>query len=109
MYVKRDADERIVLVSVQRSDDCSEYVVADAAELRAFVAGGKGADDLCYMRKSDLDFVRVLEDVVALLVDKGVISFADLPKEAQAKFSERQSMRRRMKNEEPAKDDQDIG
>ena len=44
------------------------------------------------------DFVRVLEDVVQLLVDKGVILFTDLPESAQEKMLYRQRLRSSIKN-----------
>ena len=42
------------------------------------------------------DFVRVLQDVVQLLVDKGVILFTDLPESAQEKMLYRQRLRSKM-------------
>jgi BMFP domain-containing protein YqiC len=45
-------------------------------------------------KDSDLAFVRVLEDVIELLMDKGVITFMELPEAAQQKVIERQSLRR---------------
>jgi hypothetical protein len=42
---------------------------------------------------TDLEFVRVLEDVVQLLIDKGVILFTDLPDSAQQKIMLRQQLR----------------
>lgn len=39
--------------------------------------------------------MRVLEDVINVLMDKGVISFTDLPEPAQQKLLERQSLRKR--------------
>ena len=44
------------------------------------------------------DFVRVLEDVVQLLVDKGIILFTDLPESAQDKMLYRQKLRSSMKD-----------
>ena len=46
-----------------------------------------------FLASSDLDLVRVLEDLVDLLVDKGVIRFTDLPGSAQAKLMNRKSAR----------------
>ncbi|MFC4975307.1 hypothetical protein ACFPTY_12615 [Halomonas beimenensis] len=48
------------------------------------------------MTRSDLDFVRVLEDVIHLLMDKGVIRFTDLPDAARDKLIARQSLRSRI-------------
>lgn len=42
---------------------------------------------------SDLSFVRVLEDLIAVLVAKGVIMLTDLPEAAREKLLERQEAR----------------
>lgn len=41
------------------------------------------------LRHSDLDLVRVLEDVVNVLVERGVIRYTDLPEAARRKLDER--------------------
>lgn len=94
MYVKRDADDRIVQVRTEAGDDCREYLASGDAELLAFVGAAApphGGHRL--MRDSDLEFVRVLEDVVGVLIDKNLIRFTDLPNNAQRKLSERHFMR----------------
>lgn len=93
MYVKRDITGQITLVSAQASGDCDEYVAPDNPELRQFVQVNEDDHHHQRMRESDLDFVRVLEDVIGLLIEKDVIRFTDLPKIAQEKLSERQTMR----------------
>ncbi len=41
------------------------------------------------LRQSDLDIIRVLEDVVHILVERGIISFTDLPEAARIKLDQR--------------------
>lgn len=48
--------------------------------------------------ESDADLARVTEDLVNLLVQKGVILFTDLPPGAQAKLLARQQTRANMVN-----------
>jgi hypothetical protein len=45
---------------------------------------------------TDQDFIRVLEDLVEVLIGKGVILFTDLPVSAQEKMMQRQRMRSQM-------------
>jgi hypothetical protein len=52
--------------------------------------------------KMDADLVRVLEDLVHVLIDKGVIALTDLPDHAQAKLLERKSFRDRVARERAA-------
>ncbi|GGX90309.1 hypothetical protein GCM10007160_17200 [Litchfieldella qijiaojingensis] len=95
MYIKRDEQGRIELVSKTMTPDCRESLAADSPELLAFL--GRDQDrQLQELRNSDLEFVRVLEDVIELLMDKGIISFTDLPDAAREKLMVRQSLRRRV-------------
>ena len=96
MYIKRDDEGRIELVSRVETSACSEYLTADSSELLAFLMEDEANRGHGHFQASDLAFVRVLEDVIELLMDKGVISFTDLPEPAQEKVMERQSLRRRL-------------
>ena len=50
------------------------------------------------LNQSDASFVRVLEDVVDVLIDRGVIQFTDLPQAAQSKLMLRRQTRARLQN-----------
>ncbi|WP_228716778.1 tryptophan synthase subunit beta like protein [Billgrantia pellis] len=88
--------------------ECQEFVAANSPELMLFlsVSGESRSDALL---QSDLDFVRVLEDVITVLMDKGVISFTDLPEPAQQKLLDRQSLRQRMNSVGLMSDSDDSG
>ncbi|MBI1180645.1 MAG: hypothetical protein GC201_08800 [Alphaproteobacteria bacterium] len=43
--------------------------------------------------EQDRDFIRVLEDLIEVLVDQGVITLEMLPSEAARKFARRRLMR----------------
>ncbi|TDO14005.1 tryptophan synthase subunit beta like protein [Halomonas ventosae] len=96
MYIKRDDAGGIALVSRDETLECSEYLPSDSPELIAFLMGSEVSRGQEHFQASDLAFVRVLEDVIELLMDKGVISFTDLPEPARDKVMERQSLRRRL-------------
>ncbi|SEK33024.1 tryptophan synthase subunit beta like protein [Halomonas daqiaonensis] len=96
MYIKRDDDGRIELVSREETPECKEYLAADSPELLTFLMEFESAPGSARFQASDLAFVRVLEDVIELLMDKGVISFTELPEAAQQKVMERQTLRRRL-------------
>ncbi|ALM52792.1 hypothetical protein [Halomonas huangheensis] len=108
MYVQRDADRRILSVSKVATAQCTEQVDADDSDLLQFLAEVKGADERVRLQQSDLDFVRVLEDVLDLLMDKGVISFTDLPQAARDKIMQRQSLRRRYNDVDLVGDDEPL-
>ncbi|MGJ7459412.1 tryptophan synthase subunit beta like protein [Halomonas sp. MA07-2] len=96
MYIKRAKEGHIELVSREASPDCREFLAADSPELLAFLMEDEAARGHAHFQASDLAFVRVLEDVIEVLMDKGVISFTELPEPAQQKVMERQSLRRRL-------------
>ncbi|MAT93822.1 MAG: tryptophan synthase subunit beta like protein [Halioglobus sp.] len=90
-YVKRDSGGAIVAASAAPEGDYREWVDADDPALQAFVSELTG--DQAGLEATDQDFVRVLEDVVDLLINKGVILFTELPDSAQHKILTRQRLR----------------
>ncbi len=94
MYVKRNAQGRIIAVSEEVTADFAETLPADHEELNRFFNGeGTERSTRQAFAESDLDFVRVVEDLVELLVEKNLICFTELPREAQKKMAARKSLR----------------
>jgi hypothetical protein len=100
IYAKKDADGNIVALSRDPGDpadyDCWSILSHDAPEVREFIEeliGQEKVDNI--LRDSDLSFVRVLEDVIDLLIERSVIRFTDLPLPAQTKLLQRRDRRRR--------------
>ncbi|MBC7906868.1 MAG: hypothetical protein H7Y60_09000 [Rhodospirillaceae bacterium] len=95
-FVARDPDGQIVALSEVPLEDDAEHMGADHPELIAFVArtcpelmeAGGGA-----FVSSDLAFIRVMEDLVEVLIRKGVLALSDLPAPAQDKLMERRALR----------------
>ncbi|SDM92542.1 hypothetical protein SAMN05192555_1282 [Franzmannia pantelleriensis] len=106
MYVQRDKNGNIKLLSRDSSPDCSEYLSPDSPEIALFLGKQVAYQEGDRLRQSDLEFVRVLEDVIEVLMDKGVISFTDLPDAAREKLMTRQNLRRRV-NDVGLMDDSD--
>ena len=90
-FLKRDDTGIIVAVSQLEAAGFEEEVAENDERLAEFLgalnAGSSSLDS------SDQDFIRVLEDVVELLISKGIILFTDLPDSAQQKVMQRQRMR----------------
>ena len=91
VHVRRDAAGRIVAASAEPLGEGWEPIAAGAPELAAFTAGLASPSD--GLEASDLGLVRVLEDVIDLLVERGVIRYTDLPQAAQDKLNARRSAR----------------
>ena len=90
-YVKRDDSGQITAASLEHAPGFDE-IASEDAELQRFyqrLAAGQGR-----LQQSDLEVIRVLEDLVNLLMDKHIIRFTDLPEAAQRKLAERRSLRK---------------
>ncbi|MDR2881748.1 MAG: hypothetical protein LBV29_07600 [Azoarcus sp.] len=97
IYARKNADGRIVTLSHNPDDrtNSSDWSVlpGDAPEVLDFIEElTESAGNV--LRDSDLSFVRVLEDVIDLLIERGVIRFTDLPLPAQTKLLQRRDHRR---------------
>jgi hypothetical protein len=98
-YVIRDADGKIVQVFDQPVTGKSEAVSADSDDYKQFVDehAAHSAEELRrQLAASDVGMARLVEDLVDVLINKGVIKFTDLPPAAGAKYLERQSARERL-------------
>jgi hypothetical protein len=90
-FVKRDDTGMIAAVSQFEATDFEEEVAVSDERLVEFLSDLNAGSSL--LDSSDQDFIRVLEDVVELLISKGIILFTDLPDSAQQKMMQRQRMR----------------
>jgi hypothetical protein len=68
------------------------------AELQLFLEK-KMADGQKVMQTSDIDFIRVLEDLIDLMIAKNIISFTDFPAGAQKKLLARRGYRAQIRGE----------
>lgn len=91
IYVHRNADGVIESISREPTSNCNEAIESDSPEVSAYVASLMGGD----FYASDLEFIRVIDDLIHVLVDKKVIMFTELPPAVQAKVAERSQMRER--------------
>jgi hypothetical protein len=55
-------------------------------------------DKVTALSQTDTSLVRVLEDLIDVLITRGVIQFTDLPEPAQAKLLERRETRASLKD-----------
>lgn len=91
VYIQRNADGEIVAVSREQTADCDKPIESDNPELLAYFASIMSSDFFA----SDLQFIRVIDDLIHLLVSKKVIMFTELPPAVQTKVAERSQMRER--------------
>ncbi|MEJ3667835.1 tryptophan synthase subunit beta [Stutzerimonas stutzeri] len=105
-YIKRDANGRLLKVESMPFDDMTGELPDDDSEVRAWLSA---QDSLAHLRQSDLEMVRVLEDLIHALIDKGVLRITDLPDSAQAKLAGRSRARNALGSTRLLVDDDDTG
>ncbi|TJZ74292.1 hypothetical protein [Chitiniphilus eburneus] len=89
-YVRRNAAGHLVALFEQPEADAQEFVPHAAPEILQFLGlpGGRESFDAL-----DVDFVRVLEDLIDVLTQKNILKLTDLPEQAQAKLLARRRLR----------------
>ena len=93
-YVVRDDDHRILRIEPKATSDAVEQVPEDDPELRAFMEEATSAARLHeILASTDLEMIRVIEDLITVLIDKRIIMLTDLPLAAQAKLAKRYQLR----------------
>lgn len=90
-YVSRDEQGNIKAIGAEPDGERQEELPSNHPAVREFLQEiGQAAEDL---ERTDAEFVRVTEDLIDLLIAKGVILFTDLPEEAQQKILFRRKLR----------------
>ncbi|MDQ0126855.1 hypothetical protein J2W17_005851 [Pseudomonas lini] len=92
-YVQRNTEGRLTRVEAQAYAEATETLPADHPDLQAWFANEVMAGSLKQLQQSDLDMIRVLDDLIQVLTSKGVIRVTDLPAAAQAKLMDRSHAR----------------
>jgi hypothetical protein len=93
-YIERDAQGRIIQVAMTSFHAMTEQTAASTAEIDEWFRQRDIREaSLLQLRQSDLEMVRVLEDLIEVLMSKGVISITDLPLVAQNKLTNRAQAR----------------
>lgn len=89
-YVQRNRRGEIVSLCRSPQPDASEYLDVGDEEVLAFLRAEVTGDGF---ERLDAGFVRVLEDVIDLLLDRHLLILTDLPVQAQAKWLARKQLR----------------
>jgi hypothetical protein len=103
-YIRRSPEGDIVALLNEAAPDAGEFLPATAPEVCRFL--GTATTDS--FNGLDFDFIRVMEDLIDVMLDKGLLRLTDLPAEAQRKLLARKDMRRQMQGALRLLDDDDV-
>ncbi|WP_407314149.1 tryptophan synthase subunit beta [Pseudomonas sp. nanlin1] len=92
-YVQRGANGQLVRVEAAAYAESTESLPADHHEIQAWYSNQVVENSLKQLKQSDLEMIRVLDDLIQVLTSKGVIRVTDLPAAAQAKLMDRTQAR----------------
>ncbi|WP_330926696.1 tryptophan synthase subunit beta like protein [Candidatus Sororendozoicomonas aggregata] len=92
LYVLKDSEGHITAVSEQAISSDWHAVSLEDEALHAFLEKNPTMGNKV-MEAADADFIRVLEDVIDLLLDKELIRFTELPVPVQNKLLNRRRYR----------------
>jgi hypothetical protein len=98
-YVIRDAEGKVLQIFNQPVTGAAEQIAVGSAEFKAFQIDHTANTVEALQRQlmeSDRGMARLAEDLVDVLIGKGIIKFTDLPAAAGTKYLERVSTRERM-------------
>jgi hypothetical protein len=93
-YIRRNANAKIIELCDNPSAEAIEYLDPAEPEVQSYIEhpqrNSRVKQDLL---STDLETVRVLEDLIEVLLSKGVITAADIPDSAREKLDRRKQLR----------------
>ena len=108
-YIKRDKNGKIIALLDEPDGENSEQLSASSDELLEFLSDSGAESARTFLKSSDTDLIRVLEDLINLLIEERIIVFTDLPESAQQKLLTRRQAREQLSSSEsPVIDSEDI-
>lgn len=97
LYVLRDDNNQVCAVSDKPLSNEWERADMDDESLKLFLQNNPEIST-GIMESSDADFIRVLEDVIDLLIDKQIIQFTEFPDVVQRKLLNRRRYRESLRS-----------
>ena len=100
-YVQRNKEGRIIALTAEPIHENDQMLGLDNPEIMQFLAAGSAAGQNRHQAEllmQDLRQIRILEDLIDLLITKGVILFSELPAAAQRKILNKKSAREKLEH-----------
>ncbi|USE36880.1 hypothetical protein [Endozoicomonas sp. SCSIO W0465] len=97
LYVLRDDNHQVCAVSDKPLSNQWQRADMEDKSLKLFLQKNPEIST-GIMESSDADFIRVLEDVIDLLIDKQIIQFTEFPEAVQSKLLNRRRYRESLRS-----------
>ena len=95
-FIKRDPEGKIIGLFCEKQVDAEEELAVNDKEIIEFLESEDYSEYTSHLlNQSDNDFIRVLEDLIDVLLDKHVLLLTDLPEAAQRKLLKRKKIRKK--------------
>lgn len=99
-YVSRDHSGLVTGIFLKPQSNVTEFLPNDHADIIHFFGEALPEniknDTLMALTQSDIDFIRVVEDLIDILISKNVLTFTDLPSKVREKIINRKDARGRL-------------
>lgn len=92
-FVSRDESGRVASLHRDQSPEAQEYLPPGHPEVMEFTGAGASALERPDMLHSDLEMIRVYEDLIDILISKRIVVLTDFPTAAQEKLVRRKRLR----------------
>ena len=93
IYVQENARGDVLRVELEPFAEMTGSLPVADERVQAWLDREEVRARLSRLKESDLELIRVLEDLVGVLVERGVIRYTDLPAPAQRKLQQRAEAR----------------
>ncbi len=108
-FIKRDDSGKIIGIFNEKQSDTEEELAVNDKRIIEFLKSDDYSEYTNHLlNQSDTDFIRVLEDLIDVLLDKHILLLTDLPQAAQQKLLKRKKIRKKHIQSILSDDDDDI-
>ena len=98
LYGLRDDKGNLIAISEKQVSPVWQAIDKNSEEALSFF--GKMHNSASALVDSDMQFIRVLDDLLELLIEKQIIQFTELPEPAQDKLLKRRWYRQQLKGDD---------
>ena len=100
MYVERSAEGKIIGLRKEPSPNSTEVKSLSDQEVVDFLEQNLENDKLkLLLSRTDMSFIRLLEDLIDLLMKKNIVILTEFPEKAQEKLISRKRIREKISSQ----------